>query len=592
MTSIRFILTVGVAIFVTMVGGLVGGISIWGGVISALELTRLAQIDQTRRLAKEVNKFVQIIEQDVFTIAEVLSSSAPNLESNKVVNVLHSFASNKEYLNSITLVRKNRTNVWVGEWQGEVISELNVELDEESYLYAEKGKPGDGTEGFEDIYIEPSEGRPVITYTKHFKNFLGNAIGTLYIDLGLSTLSSSLSKNQSRDHQRIFVFDGSGGVIAHPSLIGLENYKVFDRIPKVYSLGDPVAKSIYSEISKMGSDFQDIKVEEEFWLVSIAEIKNIGVLPWYAVSVVPRRIILGPMIDRSILVGLIGIFILIVAVSVAWVMGHSISKPLSRLAHAADAVKTLDIEIPTQKLSNFKELNSTEQAFRAMLQVLEVFIRYVPKNLVLKLIQLESKGLAVKAEEREMSILFTDVAGYTSISDGMKPQELAKVLNNYFEILVVPVTVRGGTVDKFIGDALMAFWNAPNQQDDHADLAITAALEIRKKTQEFNEQLIAKGEKPFITRIGIHTGRVLVGNIGASERMNYTIVGDAVNIAARLEALGKEIGETLCISGQTRDAAKMNYLWTEVERVTLRGCSQETLVYTIPQSRDDIDQVY
>ena len=592
MISIRFILTVGVTVFVTMVGGLVGGISIWGGVISALELTRLAQIDQTRRLAKEVNIFVQTIEQDVFTIAEVLSSSAPNLESNKVVNILHSFASNKEYLNSITLVRKNRTNVWVGEWQGEVISELNIELDDESYLYAEKGKPGDGTEGFEDIYIEPSEGRPVITYTKHFRNSLGNAIGTLYIDLGLSTLSSSLSKNQGRDYQRIFVFDGSGAVIAHPSLIGHENYKipskdnykVFDRLPKVSSLDDPVAKSIYSEISKRGVDFQDIKVEEEFWLVSIAEIKNIGVLPWYAVSVVPRRMILGPMIDRSILVGLLGIFILIVAVSVAWVMGRSISKPLSRLAHAADAVKTLDIEIPTQKLSNVKELNSTEQAFRAMLKVLEVFIRYIPRNLVLKLIQLESKGLAVKAEEREMSILFTDVAGYTSISDGMNPQELAKVLNHYFEILVAPVTVRGGTVDKFIGDALMAFWNAPNQQDDHADLAITAALEIRKMTQEFNEKLIAKGEKPFVTRIGIHTGRVLVGNIGASERMNYTIVGDAVNIAARLEALGKEIGETLCISSQTREAAKMNYSWTEVERVKLRGCSQETLVYTIPQS--------
>ena len=206
-------------------------------------------------------------------------------------------------------------------------------------------------------------------------------------------------------------------------------------------------------------------------------------------------------------------------------MGRSISTPVSRLALAADAVRTLNIDMPTERVSRFSELNSAEQAFRAMLTGLEVFIRYVPKNLVRRLIQLEAKGRGVEAEEREVTILFTDIAGYTSISDGMNPKELAGLLNNYFEVLVQPVTAQGGTVDKFIGDALMAFWNAPDEQDDHADLAINAALEIQKVTHEFNNERVAKGQKPLITRIGVHTGRVLVGNIGASERMNYTIVG-------------------------------------------------------------------
>ena len=92
---------------------------------------------------------------------------------------------------------------------------------------------------------------------------------------------------------------------------------------------------------------------------------------------------------------------------------------------------------------------------------------------------------------------------------------------------------------------------------------------------------MAKGQKPLVTRIGVHTGRVLVGNIGASERMNYTIVGDAVNTTARLEALGKDIGETLCISSDVRQAARADYPWREVHRVTLRGRSQETQVYSI-----------
>ena len=129
----------------------------------------------------------------------------------------------------------------------------------------------------------------------------------------------------------------------------------------------------------------------------------------------------------------------------------------------------------------------------------------------------------------------------------------------------------------------MAFWNAPDKQDNHADLAIKSALEIRKAIHLFNKDRISKGQKPLITRIGIHTGRVLVGNIGTSQRMNYTIVGDAVNIASRLEGLGKEIGETLCISHETRIAALNSYEWREVKRITLRGCKNETLVYTIPE---------
>lgn len=584
MTSVRFVLTIGVATFVILIGGLVGGLSIWGGVKSAIELTRSMQHQQTEILAEEVNLFAHNVEQDVATMAEVLRQSAKNLQNRAVIAALKPFARNKGHLSSITLVRKNRTNVWVGDWQGEITSEINTDLDEESYDYAIKGVPGDGSEGFDDVYLEPTEKRPVISYTKHFLGCCGDGeSGTLYLDLGLTTLSSLLSERQQKNDRQIFVFDSSGAVLAHPSLIGKNPYKEFRRIPRVRDLDDAVATALFSKIMKKGVDFQDIEIGGEVWLVSVARISEFFDKAWYAVSVVPRSVVLGPMMDRAIWVGVIGFFILLIAVTIAWVMGRAISTSISRLALAADAVRTLNIEMPTAPVSRFNELNSAEQAFRAMLTGLEVFIRYVPKNLVRQLIQLEAKGRGVEAEEREVTILFTDIAGYTSISDGMDPNDLAGMLNDYFEVLVGPVTARGGTVDKFIGDALMAFWNAPDEQEDHADLALGAALEIKKVTQEFNDARVAVGQKPLVTRIGVHTGRVLVGNIGASERMNYTIVGDAVNTTARLEGLGKEIGQTLCISSDTRNVAKMQYPWREVHRVTLRGRSQETLVYTIQQ---------
>ena len=194
MTSVRFVLTTGVAIFVILIGGLVGGLSIWGGVKSAIELTRAMQHQQTEMLAEEVNLFAQNIEQDIDTMTEVLRRSAKDLQNRPVISALKPFVKNKEHLSSITVVRKNRTNVWVVVWQGEITSEINTDLDAESYDYAIDGIPGDGSEGFDDIYLEPTDKRPVISYTKHFLGCCGDGKdGTLYLDLGLTTLSSLLS---------------------------------------------------------------------------------------------------------------------------------------------------------------------------------------------------------------------------------------------------------------------------------------------------------------------------------------------------------------------------------------------------------------
>ena len=227
------------------------------------------------------------------------------------------------------------------------------------------------------------------------------------------------------------------------------------------------------------------------------------------------------------------------------------------------------------------ELVQAERAFEAMLGGLRIFARYVPRRLVQQLIKLEAEGTDVVAENRVLTILFTDIAGFTGVAATMPPDSLARTLNEYFTILTGPVLKSEGTVDKFIGDALMAFWGAPVPLDDHPDRAIQAALAIRREIAGFNATREDLGLPPLPTRIGIHTGEVLVGNIGAEERLNYTIVGDAVNAAARLEALGKEVGCHLCISAETRAAVTGDYAWREIGTVLLRGRAEETTVYTI-----------
>ncbi len=245
--SVRFVLSIGVTLFVITAVGLVGGLSIWGGIESTLEVTRALQRQETARITEKVQNFAEQVEADVATLAEVLGENTNNLENQAVIRTLKPFVRNKSYLNGLTLVRKNRTNVWVGKWGGgQPVAELNIELDEESWRYAIRGRPGDGTEGFEDVYMEPTDRRPVITYTKHLSDCCGKPIGTVYLDLDLTTLSSELTANERRNNQQIFVFDTSGAVIAHPSLTNKDAYKVWSRLPRVSDLKDPVATAVQS----------------------------------------------------------------------------------------------------------------------------------------------------------------------------------------------------------------------------------------------------------------------------------------------------------------------------------------------------------
>ncbi len=584
-TSIRTALTGGVSIIIILTSVLVGTISIWGGLDSAIKLTRRNQSTKTSELSKELRNFEESIIREASTLSQVIGNSAEKLEEKEIIDILSAYSEHKESLTSITLVRKNRTYVWVGRWRGEVIHEIDGEMDEESYEIAVNAIPNDEWDNFfDDIYIEATEGRPVISYTKHLTNRQGDPIGTIYIDLGLKTLSNSLLAQQGLNSQKTFVFNSKGSIIAHPSLREMNAYKKFKQVPSVQSLSDPIPLAIYNKILLGHKDIQDIEVDGTKWLVSIAINKNLGKYEWYSVSIIPQDAVLGPAIRQAKFVTLISLVIMSFAIAYTQFIGRNITSSLEFLASSAGAIQKLNLNIKSRNLSFLDELKITEEAFMSMGSSMDIFAKYVPRVLVQKLMHIKSSGSKINAEEREVTILFTDIAGYTTISDGMAPAELATLLNKYFEILVSTMLKHHGTIDKFIGDAIMVFWNAPDAQLNHPDLSIKCALEIQQKVLEFNLQRAQDKLPPLKTRIGIHTGTVLAGEIGSSQRMNYTIVGDSVNTAARLEALGKDINETLCVSGATKIKCQDRYAWKNVGDIVLRGRTEQTEVYTIINS--------
>ncbi len=582
--SVKFVLGTGVGALILAAVGLVGILGTLGSMRSALEISARLQDQRTAAMSDNVHGLFEQVEWDALALAELLQTASDGLDDERVIALFSAFIRHTPAVTDLSLVRKDGSNLMVWhEDDGEVDWERDGDLSDDAIDIAVEGRPGDGSEGFEDLYLEPEDRRPVISYTIHLVDEDGDPSGTLFLDMDLGTMSEELVAAGEGQAGYSFVFDSAGRVLAHPSLIGRDAYAAWPHVPTFADIEDAVALAVAERVLAAGPSFQDITVAGTDWLLSIAAIDDVGDSTWYAVDAVPRDAVLGQARDRAIVIAVIGGVTLLLAVGLAVWVGRSISRPITRLSLAAKNVEQLNLEVPAkrQPLSSFSDIRTAEKAFAAMLRGLEVFARYVPRNLVRQLIRLEERGGDIAPAEHEVTILFTDIAGYSSISEGMRPSDLAGMLNDYFEAIVLPIMGSDGTVDKFIGDAIMAFWNAPVRQADHADRALAAALEIRKVSARLNAERQAAGAPALVTRIGVHTGTALVGNIGSKDRMNYTIIGDAVNTTARLEALGKEVGETLCISGETRAAATEAYAWREIGRVELRGRSSETTVFTI-----------
>jgi adenylate cyclase len=187
-------------------------------------------------------------------------------------------------------------------------------------------------------------------------------------------------------------------------------------------------------------------------------------------------------------------------------------------------------------------------------------------------------------ELKPVTVLFSDLVGFTEISERLSPHDLVLVLNGYFDEVVNLVTTGQGYVDKFIGDAVMAFWGAPVSQDNHAQLAFQAAVNFHRAAERYNEKLERKfpGLPALGTRLGLHSGLAVVGNIGASHRHNYTAIGDTVNVAARLESLCSQYGVQLIFSDSVLQESGFQgrHGVVELDHVVVKGKKESTRIYT------------
>jgi len=261
-------------------------------------------------------------------------------------------------------------------------------------------------------------------------------------------------------------------------------------------------------------------------------------------------------------------------------------RPLPVLAQATLEVGKgcLDVEV------NFKmkdEIGQLAQAFNKMVaglrekeMIRNTFGRYVSKEVVDGFLN-GKVSLELGGELKEMTVLMSDIRDFTELSEKLPPQQVVQLLNRYFTEMVQVIGAHGGTVDKFIGDAILAVFGWPMYRHDHAKLAVAAALDMKVRLAALNISLVNEGHKPIAIGIAIHSGKAVAGNIGSRERVQYTVIGDTVNLASRMESANKDYGTDLIVSQPVYLATKDCFDFQYMGEKAVRGRTEPVQIYQV-----------
>jgi adenylate cyclase len=214
---------------------------------------------------------------------------------------------------------------------------------------------------------------------------------------------------------------------------------------------------------------------------------------------------------------------------------------------------------------------------RAKRQITGLFGQYVPPELVDEM-STDPQAFTMEGESREMSVLFTDVRNFTTIAEGLDPRQLSRLMNEFLTPLTRVIYRHRGTIDKYMGDCIMAFWGAPVQDPAHARNAVLAGLEMHKVLGELAPEFSRRGWPEIRIGVGVNTGRMSVGNMGSEVRVAYTVLGDAVNLASRLEGLTKEYGAGMIVGDSTK-VLIADVVFRELDRVVVKGRDEPVTIY-------------
>jgi adenylate cyclase len=216
-----------------------------------------------------------------------------------------------------------------------------------------------------------------------------------------------------------------------------------------------------------------------------------------------------------------------------------------------------------------------------------LFGKYVSRGVVTEILR-GNIGVSLEGTSREVTVLFSDLRGFTTLSEGLAPQETGRLLNTYFDTMIPIVFEHEGTLDKLMGDAIMAFFGAPGEVKDHPDKAAETALQMTRRLSELKQGRPEKGIEKLAVGIGLNTGVVTVGNLGGQDFVDYTVIGDAVNLGSRLEGLNKTYGTSILLSEFTARRLDSRFVTRELDRVRVKGKGDAVGIFELVGLREEL----
>ena len=338
-----------------------------------------------------------------------------------------------------------------------------------------------------------------------------------------------------------------------------------------------------------GFEVQIRDVAGDRFVVVFQHVDGLGPTPWIVGCYFESERI-DDAFERLRTAAVAGAAVLLVAVLVTFFAGRRLGRPVIRLARAAQSVRRDGLAAATALPdSGLLEIDAASQAFNEMIDGLrdrermrETFGRYVPESVADALIADDG---VLRPQTRICTTLFTDIVGFSTISERLSPQELIGMLNEYFAAVIGPIERHGGVIHQFQGDAVLATYNLPVARDDHAAEAIRSALEIQEATRgrTFGPGAVLE------TRIGINSGLAVCGTVGSASRLGFTVHGDDVNLAARIEEMNKAFGTRILVAESTVELAGEGFDFERVDSVAVRGRQRTVAVYRVagPHSDDE-----
>ena len=451
----------------------------------------------------------------------------------------------------------------------------------------------EGEGGWNDVAVFPTANRAAISTSApvYFANVSAESFrGVANVVIELERLSRFLQRLRVGANGTVVIIDQAGHIVASPDdkAIAEQEKGQMPTLQQLGGAGNHLLALVNHAIGAMQVDLHRISdttqievidpVDGETYYVTFAPLNFHG---WLVATIVPVTDFLAS-IEQSVkyLLAALAVLTLVMAGLAALLANNLVARPLARIIGELKHIENFRLDQVVRIPSRLREFDSLSAALLQMSRGLASFQKYMPTELVRTLV---SQGIEAKpgGNQETLTVLFADLQGFTTLSE-MLGEGVVPVLSEYLETASSAVISHRGTIDKFIGDAVMAFWGAPIDNPQHARDACAAALAMQRTMMARQAQMqVGDPKRALRVRVGVNTGRMLVGNIGSSDRLNYTVIGDPVNVASRLEAVNKRYGTAIIIGEETRRAAGDAIIVRQLDWVAVYGRAEGIAIYEL-----------